>query len=429
VLKFKDFIRQNVVLKITSLNAVVISIRLVISVFVQRFLAITVGEAGIAAIGQVRNLIAMVMSTSTLGIFNGIVKFVSENQKDKKGLTQLFSTVSLFVILGSVTTGIILGFWASTLSGLVFGSSEYEYAFYGLAAVVPFVGINRVFIGVIHGLSKYKSFAKIDLLGYILSALALVIGLLCFDLKGAILAILIAPLIQLLVLFFVFGKTLGQYIAFKNIQLNFKYKNELLAFTVMSFVSTFLINYIELDIRTIIGNKINVQEAGYWTAMSNISKNYMVFSSGIFTLYVLPKFATIRTAPGFKKEVLTIYKTILPIFAVGMLLVYVFRDVVIALIYPEFNGMEPLFKWQLLGDFVRLGSLIVAHQFLAKKMVKSFVFTEFLSLGLFYLLSNILIQHYNTEGVVMAHFIRYIVYFGVVLILVKMNFNRVKIED
>ncbi len=43
-------------LKITSLNAVVIAIRLFISIFIQRLLAELVGEAGIAKIGQLRNL-------------------------------------------------------------------------------------------------------------------------------------------------------------------------------------------------------------------------------------------------------------------------------------------------------------------------------------------------------------------------------------
>ena len=412
------------VLKITSLNAVVISIRLIISVFIQRFLALLVGEAGIANIGQVRNLIAMVMSTSTLGVFNGIVKFVSENKNDEKGLTNLFSTASLFLIIGTIVSGLVLGFGADYFSSVIFGSLQFSYVFYLLGVVLPFIAVNRLFNGVVHGLSEYKSYAKIDLIGYVLSSIVLILGLVYFGLKGAIIAIVIAPIVQLLVLIFIFGKTLRDYIVFKSLKLNFRYKNELLAFTLMSFVSAFLINYIELDIRTIIGNKISIGEAGYWTAMTNISKNYMVFSSGIFTLYILPKFATITLESQFKKEVVNIYKTILPIFGLGMLLVYVFRGVVIAIVYPDFTEMEPLFKWQLLGDFIRLGSLVVAHQFLAKKMVKSFIFTELISLGLFYVLSVVLIKYYNTEGVVMAHFIRYILYYVTVLFFVKLYFNK-----
>ena len=150
----------------------------------------------------------------------------------------------------------------------------------------------------------------------------------------------------------------------------------------------------------------------------------MVFATGLFSLYVIPKFANIHTKTEFKSEVFNIYKTILPIFGLGMLLVYLFRNVIIDIVYPNFAGMEPLFKWQLIGDFVRLCALVVAHQFLAKRLVKSFIITEIISLALFFVLSKVLIQYSGTEGIVIAHFVRYVIYFIIVVIVVWENFNR-----
>jgi len=167
-------------------------------------------------------------------------------------------------------------------------------------------------------------------------------------------------------------------------------------------------------------------DAGIWTAMTNISKNYMVFSTAIFTLYVLPKFAGIHTKTDFKAELFNIYKTLLPIFGVGMLLIYFFRDFVIQVIYPDFYGMEPLFKWQLLGDFVRLAAIVLGYQFLAKKMVRNFIFSEVLSLALFYGFAYYFAGIYGVEGVVLAHFLRYVVYFFVVFYLVMRYFKNRK---
>ena len=187
-----------------------------------------------------------------------------------------------------------------------------------------------------------------------------------------------------------------------------------------------MLNYVEIDIRTMITNKITEAEAGVWTAMTFISKNYMVFSTAIFSLYVLPKFASIFTKGDFIKELGKIYKTLLPIFGVGMILVYLLRDYVIMIIYPDFTGMAPLFKWQLLGDFVRLASLVLANQFLAKRLVRSFIFTELLSLGLFYGFAYYFVEIYGIEGITIAHFVRYVIYFGVVFALVLFNFKRKK---
>ncbi|WP_400077638.1 O-antigen translocase [Winogradskyella sp. R77965] len=423
-MKLPKFISDNIVLKITSLNAVVIAIRLVISAFIQWLLATTVGAAGIANIGQVRNVMAMLTSTTSLGTFNGVVKYVAEFKKDQPELSKVFSTVTVFILLGSLISAAVLFFGASFLSTYLFNSQEFIYVFQLLAVIVPFIAINRVVNAVVSGLSDYKRYAKIELISYILATVALIIGLYFTELKGVLIAIAIAPIIQLIVLAFVFGKILKTYVPLKSLKLSFIYKNQLLAFTLMSFISTFLLNYVELDIRTLVTEEININEAGYWTAMTFISKNYMVFATGLFTLYVLPKFASIHSKSEFKHEVLNIYKTILPIFALGMVIVYLLRNYIIRFIYPEFTGMEPLFKWQLFGDFIRLSALVLAHQFLAKRLVKSFIITELISLGLFFVLSKVFIQHYGTEGIVIAHFVRYIIYFIIVVFVVLFYYDK-----
>ncbi|MHA7844527.1 MAG: O-antigen translocase [Winogradskyella sp.] len=423
-MRIPGFIRNNIVLKITSLNAVVITFRLVVSGFTQWLLAITFGEVGIARIGQVRNIMGMLTSISSLGIFNGIVKYVAEHKDNEPELNKLFSTATVFVLMGSLISGTILFFGSGYFSEFLFKSDDFTYVFKVIAFIVPFIALNRALYGIVNGLSEYKNYAKIELISYVLAALLLLLALYFANLEVAILAIAIAPVIQLIVITVVFGKVIKRFVDFRKLRFGLDYKNSLLAFTLMSFVSTFLLNYIELSIISLVENKINVNEAGYWTAVSFISKNYMVFASGLFTLYVIPRFANIYTKEAFKIEVFKIYKTILPIFGLGMILVYLLRNIIIDVIYPDFKGMEPLFKWQLLGDFIRLCSLILAHQFLAKRMVKSFVITEIISLILFYVLTTLFIDYFSTEGVVIAHLVRYIIYFVIVLIVVINYFNK-----
>ena len=408
----------------TSLNAVVISIRLAVSFFIQRLLAEMVGEAGIYKIGQLRSISQILTSITSLGVFNGIVKYVSEHKEDKDQLQKLFSTTLVFTLIGSVITALTLILLAPVLSEYIFGSIEYVFLIKLIAVVAPFIAIQRVFNGVVNGLSQYKKFVKIELASYLISASLTVILLFQYNLNGALVAIAITPIVQVLVMLFLIIKILKEYVQFSKLTFTTPLAKSLLAFSLMSFVSTVLLNYIEIDVRSMLANKLTEDDAGIWTAMTFISKNYMVFSGSIFTLYVLPKFAGINTRNGFKMEVITIYKTLLPLFGAGMLIVYLFRDLLIDLIYPGFTGMGDLFKWQLLGDFIKLASLVLAHQFLAKKMVRNFIFSEIISLLLFYGLANYLTNDYGVEGVVMAHFIRYIVYFFVVLFLVFRYFKK-----
>ncbi|SDS03190.1 polysaccharide transporter, PST family [Formosa sp. Hel1_31_208] len=408
----------------TSLNAVVIFIRLLISLFIQRLLAVTLGEAGIAKIGQLRNLVQILTSTASLGTFNGIVKYVSQYETDKKTLSKLFSTAFILGAIGSIVSSAVLFLNAEFIALKLFGDDALIDVIKCLALIPPVVGLNRVFYGLINGLSDYKKFAKIELGTYILSAILMLVFLHFYSLKGVLFAIILTPIISFGVICAIFVRKIKTHIKWSELSLDMSFARPLLAFTLMSFISTVLLNYIELDIRTTITDRININEAGYWTAMNFISKNYMVFSSSLFTLYVIPKFAKIYTGSEFKSEVLHIYKTLLPLFGIGMILVYLLRDLLINIIYPDFDGLEVLFKWQLLGDFIRLATLVISHQFLAKKMVVTFVITELISLGLFYGLSKYFVDIHGAEGVVMAHFYRYIIYLFVVVFAVWLYFRN-----
>lgn len=429
-MKLPKFVRNNLLLKMTSLNAGVIVIRLFVSFFLNREITDIVSKGGYAKIGDLRNLIAQLTSFTSLGVFNGVVKYVSEYKEDKEQLQRLFSTTMVFTIVGSALSFGILFFGASFFSEYYFNSSEYEYLIKFIAVIIPFISVQRVFNGVVNGLSKYKSFAKIEIIAYLLSAALTFTFLYYRQLDGVLMAIALAPVVQVSVMLFLFIKVLREYVQFSKLQWKIPFAQSLLAFTLMSFVSTILLNQVEIMIRNDIELGVGEDDAGIWTGLIFISKNYMVFSNALLTLYVLPKFAGIFEYNGFKKELLNIYKTLLPLFGAGMLIVFFARDIAIDLLFKDdYTAMSPLFKWQLLGDFIRLASIILAAQFLAKKMVRNFIFTELLSLALFYFLAQYFVTEFGVEGVVMAHFIRYVIYFVVVLFLVLRYFRNKKKKE
>src|SRR5690606_5564942 len=267
---------NNLLLKMTSLNAGVIAVRLVISLFVQRLLAQMVGEAGIAKIGSLRNLLEMLGSFASVGVFSGVVKYVAQYQEDKEQLQKLFSTSTVFVLFGSLTVFCVLFFGSEYFSRTIFETEDFVYLIKLLAIVVPFIGIYRLYNGVVNGLSRYKRLASIDLFSYIVSSVLTVILLLTHNLDGAMVAIAITSVFQFLILLFIFGKVLKEYVQFSQLSFKIPLAKELLAFSLMPFFSTVLLNYVEIDIRIMIQNRIHIDDAGIWTAMTNHSKNYMV---------------------------------------------------------------------------------------------------------------------------------------------------------
>ncbi|MGJ8667679.1 MAG: O-antigen translocase [Patiriisocius sp.] len=423
-MKIPHFIKSNLLLKITSVNAPIILVRQILSLFIRRVVAENFGEVGIDVIGQLRSVQQGILSLTSFGFFNGIVKYVAEHKEDQDKLNGLFSTAFVFWMFSSTLVAIGFILFSETLSNYFFETTDYASVMIILGCVAPLIGLQRLYNGVVNGLTEYKRFAKVDIISYVVSAILLLYFAWVNEFEYALYAIAVTPVIQLVILLYVFLKTFKNYIHYKDISFRIPFKNVLLAFTLISFMSTVVLSFVEVEIRNMIRTNISQTESGLWSGMLDLSKNYMAFSSLLFTMYVIPKFATIKTKKLFFKEVGSIYKTLLPLFGVGMLLIYFLRHFIIDLIFPGFDGMAQLFKWQLMGDFIRLASIILATQFLAKKMVRNFIFSEVISTVLFFGLSYYLVPIYGVEGVVIAHFIRYVIYFIVVLILLQRAFNK-----
>ena len=423
-MKLPKIISNNLILKITSLNSLVVGARLLISLVVQNLLAQYTGQAGIAKVGQLRNISSMLMSLTSLGTFNGVVKYVSEYKSDQKNLLKLFSTLYVFSFTASIVIFFILFFWAPYFSNKLFLSDTYVIVFKVMAIAVPFISMNRIFNGVINGISDYKKHTKIEFISHFLAAVLLLVSLYLYSLKGVLVAIALTPIIQFTVLIFIFGKLLKDYVDFKAITFKIPFFKQLLGFTAMSFVATVLSNYVEIDIRTLILDKISEAEAGSWTAMNSISKIYMQFLIAIFTLYILPKYATINTSFEFRIELKKIYKSLVPLVFAGMILIYLLRNTLIELIFTDaFLGMAILFKWQLAGDFVRFIANVLSYQFLAKKQIKYFIYTQLIGLLMYVMFSRCFLPYFGTEGVVMALFVSNLVYLGAVLFTLRKLFS------
>ncbi|AOR29132.1 lipopolysaccharide biosynthesis protein [Formosa sp. Hel1_33_131] len=381
------------------------------------------GQAGIAKVGQLRNISSILMSLTSLGTFNGVVKYVSEYKSDQKNLLKLFSTLYVFSFTASVVLFFILFFGASYFSHKLFLSDTYAVVFKLMAVAVPFISMNRIFSGVINGISDYKKHTKIEFISHFLAAVLLLVSLYFYSLKGVLVAIALTPIIQFAVLIIIFGKLLKDYVDFKSITFKIPFLKQLLGFTAMSFVATVLSNYVEIDLRTLILDRISEAEAGSWTAMNSISKIYMQFLIAIFSLYILPKYATINTSFEFRIEIKKIYTSLVPLVFIGMVLVYVLRNVLIEVIFTDaFMGMAILFKWQLAGDFVRFIANVLSYQFLAKKQIKYFVSTQLIGLAMYYVFGRYYLSSFGTEGVVMALFVSNLIYLGIVFFVLRNTF-------
>ena len=130
-------------------------------------------------------MIAKITSSTSFGVFNGVVKYVADFKEDSEQLQKLFSTTFVFTLIGSVTSFLILFFGANFISQYFFYTKDFAYIVKIVAVVAPFIAIQRVFNGIVNGLSDYKKFAKIELIAYLLGATLTLVMLYNYSIDGA----------------------------------------------------------------------------------------------------------------------------------------------------------------------------------------------------------------------------------------------------
>jgi PST family polysaccharide transporter len=198
----------------------------------------------------------------------------------------------------------------------------------------------------------------------------------------------------------------------------------------MALVSTIAMPIVLIIIRNYLITEVGVKQAGYWEAMNRVSDYYLMFINSLMTLYILPRFSEIETRKEFRKEVFSFYKTIMPVFGILLLIIYLSRSVLVPfLLTEEFRPIEGLFGFQILGDFLRVLSMVIAYQFLAKKMFTHFIILEIFLFVMIYFTSIYFIDLYGMRGAVMGHCLSYFLYFGIILLIFGSSLFGVLTED
>jgi O-antigen/teichoic acid export membrane protein len=116
-----------------------------------------------------------------------------------------------------------------------------------------------------------------------------------------------------------------------------------------------------------------------------------------------------------------VYKLILPFLALGTVMIYLLRNLVIRILFtPEFASMESLFPFQLLGDMFKMCGWVLGYVMLARSMTRTYITMEVLS-GLFFTgFSLLFINMYGTIGATIGYMTGHLLYF----LIMAFNFRK-----
>jgi PST family polysaccharide transporter len=416
-------ITQQPLFKITSLNSVHILLKLIFGFITSKALALFVGANGMAYVGNFRAFLNVLENFSLLGIQNAVVKYVSEFQNDRSKLKSVLATFGLLLLTSSIAISLFLILGADYLSKQIFNHSEiYSFVFYSIAVVFPLYVFSTFCISVVNGFQEYKNVIYIQIISSAIALIFSVFFIYYYSTIGALVSLIFAPIF----VFFVSLFYLKKHIRFRDVLsiefFDFKVVKNLSEYVLMALVSGVIGSFVLLEIRTDIVAITGLQQAGIYEGLQRISSYYLLFVSSIMAIYFYPKLAEMNS--NSKEIVLHYLKTIIPLFTIGLVIIYFLRKLIIQVLFSsEFESMESLFLWQLIGDVLKATSLIFGTLLIAKKQTKVFIITEIISLCIMYFSSIWMLHSFGINGIVMAHTFTYFMY---LLVMVFIFFKKMK---
>ncbi|APY10101.1 O-antigen translocase [Seonamhaeicola sp. S2-3] len=427
--KLIDYINKFVLVKIASLQTASVITRVIAGLLTSKAIAVFIGAEGMALIGNFQNFVSSFQTISILGFYKGVVKYIAKFKDDVAELSKTISTVFYTGFIATVLVSVICYFNAELITSIIFPEyNNYALAIKVFAIVLPFYALNMFTFSIMNGFSKYKILIIINIIGQILSVSVALLLIYQEALKGALISVAIAEsLIFLITLVGIINRRSLVPLISVN-KFSFSFLKKLRPYSMMALFSAVLLPLVAIAIRNYIIENVGYKDAGFWEAMTRISKYYLMFITSLMALYILPRFTEINNTKDFRKEVFGFYKTVMPILAFGLLIIFLLKPLIVSIVFTEeFKPVEDLFLWQLLGDFVKVLSMVIAYQFIAKKMFWHYILTETFLIITLYCSSVYFINHFGVKGVVIAHFISYLVYYGIILsIFGKSLFGSVK---
>lgn len=387
------------------------SVKVVTGFIVTKVLAIMVGATGVAIIGQLNNFLSIVMATSTAGIQQGLIKYTSQFKDSKDDLRTLFSTSLWYLLLGAILTAIAVLIFRGAISNSIFGTREYSHILLVLVFTIIFYAINSFFISIVNGFKEIKILVYSNVSSSLIGLITTCLLVYYYGINGALLAIVINLMIVIFPTLILIRK--------KDwfIRSNFKIKVDkgkfisLSRYSLMTLVAAFTMPFALVLIRNMIVARFSWAHAGIWDGLWRISGTYLMVLTTAFSVYLLPTFSSLPFE-RIRKEVISVWKIVIPVAISFASVLYFFREMIIQLLFSkEFAPMAEIFAYQMIGDTIKVTSWVLGNLMIAKAMMTSYIVVQVIFSASFVGLAYYLVDVNGLVGVTQAYLLNYFFHF------------------
>lgn len=397
------------------LSFIAVAVRIAAGIVINKAIALYVGPAGLALVGQFQSFSQICMTLAQAGLSQGVVKYTAEYKENPPLFDSLLGAATRITLISSCITSVVLIFGSDILSNYILDSNNYGFVFIFFGATITFFALNSLVLSVLNGTGNILLFTKINIGQSLYSLVFTTILVFFFGLKGA----LVALATNQAIVFALAAISLKKSKAFDFGSFFSAYSKKagtgLLKYALMAITTVLSVTGSHIFVRSYLGESLGWEQAGYWQAVWTISTMYLSVVTMTLSVYYLPKLSSAK-GKELKKELINGYIFIIPITVASATTLYLLRDIIISLLFSEsFEPMRELFMWQLIGDVFKIAAWLLAYLMLAKTLLRTYIATEIAFAVTFSGLTVLYVESFGLIGVTYAFATNYLVYLFVVI--------------
>lgn len=383
-----------------------------------KFLALYAGLAGVAIFGQLMNASTILVTFGMAGIGTGVTRYIAGAASLRERMIIIVTSLRI-TLISSIVIGVLLLFLSDPISMLLFGTSSYALVFKIFGASIIFACLNSWLLSVINGFKEYRLFTYSNLGSSLLIALLTAVFVFLWGSEGALIAFVLGQSGVVFITLALCKKKWFRYSLFKYSP-DAGVTKQLLGYSLTTLAGAVLLPLSQIIVRSAIVDELSVNDAGIWEGMTRISFVYLSVLTASIQIYYLPRLAEIKSTSELVTEIKGTYRLIIPPLAVVGVIVFFLRDFIIYILFtPEFGPMRDLFAWQLIGDFLKISSWLLAFVMPARGLIKSLLLTEIIFNGTYILFSLAFLYASGLHGVPIGYALNYLLYGITVLLIVR----------
>ena len=414
------------IIKATSIFGGMQVFQILVSIIRSKFIAVLLGPTGMGISGLLTSTTAFISALTNFGLGTSAVKNVAtaNGTGNENRIAVVIKVLTRLIWITGAFGALITIVFASWLSKITFGNSNYTLAFIWIAITLLF---NQLTVGqlvILQGMRKWQYLAKASLSGSTVGLIITVPLYYKFGIDGIVPAIIASSFTAMLFSWYYSGKVKIEKVKVSRIRTLAESKNMLfmgfmIALTGLSNLGT---SYL---LRIFISNKGGIDDVGLYNAGFAIINTYvgLVFTA-IATDYY-PRLCEVAHDNNKCTQVINQQAEIALLILAPIIVIFLvyIRWVVIILYSVKFVAAATMIHWAALGMLFRAASWSISFVFLAKGDARLFFWNELIA-NTYFLIANLLGYYlYGLSGLGISFIAGYILYLVQVFIIGRIKYK------